>query len=213
MAGTHAPAGIGLAASPSLLTTRVHALLREPSDSSKCARLSRACLSSGVVLLSLCLLPAVGLTLYWSTPLLSPSAGSDKSPAPRSLPARKSSQSHAHRSSQVESAPAQPEIGKPEALSSILASGSAKPLPAFAPSSTTGPPDNANSMDTPASTAHGSASAGAWNESPMPLATAPSWQKVATDAASAGVAAIGQAGGGSGGGETQDGQSGQQGNH
>jgi len=55
---------------------------------------------------------------------------------------------------------------------------------------------------------NGGASDGAWDESPMPLATAPNWQKLATDAATAGVAAIGQASG-----ETQDGQSGQQGNH
>jgi beta-lactamase regulating signal transducer with metallopeptidase domain len=213
VARTHSPEGIGLAASPSLLATRVRALLCESSHSSICARLSRACLSSVVVLLSLCLLPALGLTLYWSAPLPALSTLSRRaSPATRSRSARKSFQAHAHLSSQPESAPAQPEIANLEAVSSILASPNVKPLPVLVISGATehGP---ANPKDTPSTTAQGDASAGAWNESPMPLATAPNWQKLATDAAAAGVAALGQGGVGSPGGETQDGQSGQQGNH
>jgi len=207
MSGAHSPEGIGLAASPSLLTTRVRALLCEPSHPSIYGRLSRACLSSAVVLLSLCILPAVELTLYWSAPLLSLSTRSrNASPLTRTLPARKTSQPHALRSVPA-SAPAQPEIASPETVSSILTGLSAKPLPAFATSSAS-EPGAVNPKDTPASTAQGGASAGAWHESPMPLATAPNWQKLATDAATAGVAAIGQASG-----ETQDGQSGQQGNH
>jgi len=207
MSGTHSPEGISLAASPSLLTTRVRALLCEPSHPSIYARLSRACLSSALVLLSLCLLPAVGLTLYWSAPLFSLSTRSrNASPVTRTLAARKSSQPHALRSV-PESAPAQPEIAIPEAVSSILTGLSAKPLPSFATSSAS-EPGAVNPKHTPASTAHGGASTGAWDESPMPLAVAPNWQKLAIDAATAGVAAIGQAGG-----DTQDGQSGQQGNH
>ena len=213
MAGTGSPEGIGLAASPSLLATRVRALLCESSHSSICARLSRVCLSSIVVLLSLCLLPAVGLTLYWSVPLPSLSTLSRRaSTETRSRSARKRFQAHAHRSSQPESAPSQPEIPNLEAVSSILASPNPKPLPVLVTSAASehGP---ANPQDTPASTANGDASVGAWNESPMPLATAPNWQKLATDLATVAVTAIGQGGVGSSGGETQDGQSGQQGNH
>jgi len=207
MSGTHAPNGIGLAASPSLLVTRVRALLCEPSHPSIYARLTRACLSSAIVLLSFCLLPAVGLTLYWSAPLLSLSTPSrHASPVPRSLPTRRTSQPQALRSV-LESAPAPPEIASPETVSSILTGLNVKPLPAFATSSAF-EPGAVTPKDTPASTVQGGASDGAWGESPMPLATAPNWQKLATDAATAGVAAIGQASG-----ETQDGQSGQQGNH
>lgn len=213
MAGAHSPEGIGLAASPSLLATRVRALLCEPSHSSIYASLGRACLSSVVVLLSLCLLPAVGLTLYWSTPLLPLSTRLRKaSPATRTLPARKNSPPYARRSSQPASSPVQPEIVPSEAISSIFRNLSAKPLPVFVTSSAT-EPGPANPKDTPVSTAHGGASGGAWNESPMPLATAPNWQTVAADLALAGVAAIGQGGGEPPGAEPQDGQSGQQGNH
>jgi beta-lactamase regulating signal transducer with metallopeptidase domain len=203
---TRSPEGIGLAASPSLLTIRVRALLSEPPHPSVFARLSRACLTSAVVLLSVCLLPAVGLTLYWSAPRPSRSSRlRNASPVRRTLQAHKASQPHAVRSV-PESITAQPEIANPETVSNILTGLSEKPLPSLATSSAT-EPGTVNPKD---STRAGGTSTRAWDESPMPLATAPNWHKLAIDAITRGVAAIGQAGGG---GDPRDGQSDQQGNH
>jgi beta-lactamase regulating signal transducer with metallopeptidase domain len=202
---THSRQGVCLAAAPSLLATRVRVLLSAPSASSIYARLSRACLSSAVALLSACLLPGVGLTLYWSVPLLSLSTQlRSASPETRTRPARKTFLPHTH-PSMPESAATRPQVTTPEAVSSILTGLSAKPLPTFTTSSAS-EPSAMNPKDTlPAS---GSESAGAWHESPVPLATGPNWQKLATDAAAGAIGSIGHAGG-----DTQDGQSGQQGNH
>jgi beta-lactamase regulating signal transducer with metallopeptidase domain len=206
---TRSPEGIGLAASPSQLTIRVRALLSEPPHPSVYARLSRACLTSAVVLLSVCLLPAVGLTLYWSAPRPSLSSRArNTSPVRRTMQARKASQPNAVRSV-PENTTAKPEIPSAETVPSILSGLNSRPLPVLATPSDT-EPGTVNPPGSPASSTQRGASVGAWDESPMPLASAPNWQKLATDAITRGVAAIGQAGGG---GDPRDGQSDQQGNH
>jgi beta-lactamase regulating signal transducer with metallopeptidase domain len=204
IAKTHVTEGIGFAASPSLLATRVHALLREPSSSSIFSRLSRACLSSTVVFLSVALLPAVGLTLYWSVPLTSPSASVQNASHARRTPAvHKTTQSRAPRIV-VENVPAQPDlINNSGILSGLFAHSGTKPLPvlqAQLPTEFT----TRNTRDSAAS----SHDSGAWRESPMPVASTPDWQTMATDTATSIASRIGQRGG-----ETSGGQSGEQGNH
>jgi beta-lactamase regulating signal transducer with metallopeptidase domain len=204
IAKRHVAEGIGFAASPSLLATRVRALLREPSPSSIFSRLSRACLSSTVVFLSVGLLPAVGLTLYWSVPIisLSPSA-QNASPAPRTPAVRKTAQPRAQHIV-VENVPTQPDLNNNSGiLSSFLAHSGTTPLPVLQ----TQPATEFGTVNTRDSTPS-SQETGAWRESPIPVAPAPDWQRMATDAATSLATTIGQ-----GGGDTRDGQSGQQGNH
>jgi hypothetical protein len=199
--------GIGFAASPSLLATRVRALLHEPSASSIYSKLSRACLSSLVVFLCVSLLPALGLTLYWPAPLASRSTSSrNASPARRTPTVRRASQPRPQRTVQ-ENVPAQPNLASSGILSGLFTHPDATPLPVLQAQPATGV-NTANAYDSSGPSRDKSASDRAWREAPMPVATAPNWQRMATDAATSIAATIGQ-----GGGETQDGQSGQQGNH
>jgi beta-lactamase regulating signal transducer with metallopeptidase domain len=202
------PEGIGLSASASLLTTRVRALLCEPYHTSIYSKLSRVCLISAVALLCVAILPAAGLRLYWSTTLSSIAVLSGNTMHAKRVPKVRRLSQPRLRQSVSESVPEQAGIPGSEMVSSILRHSSTGPMPVLV-EQRAGQSEAVSPTQSPTYTEAGQ-SGGVWREAPIPGASSPNWQRVATDAATAIMATAGKGGGG---GETQDGQSGQQGNH
>jgi beta-lactamase regulating signal transducer with metallopeptidase domain len=190
--------GIGFSSSASLLATRVRALLNEPTSCSARQKATRGGLILVVTMAAVCCLPSLGVTLYLPLPLMSWSIRShstDSSPTSW----KKSAVRKPHHSSGSKA------LAAPSPLAIAQTSGPQRPVDLYlAPQSPSLPVlrDSVAAADTtelvstcPRKTEDGVGALGshaAWDESPMPLASAraPNWRKIVTGVIKGGVAIV-----------------------
>ncbi len=186
---------IGFSSSASLLATRVRALLNEPTPFSARDRVTRAGLISVVTLATILWAPSLGVTLYLPEPLTSMPAWS---PSPDSIAGSKKSASRRSRRTSRSNM-----LIAPSPLAIALTPGSRKPIEFLFDSQSPSLPVLQDSVPGKSITepvfAHSRTtdddlrtrgSSAAWDESPMPLAKAPSWRKIVTGAIINGVAIV-----------------------
>jgi beta-lactamase regulating signal transducer with metallopeptidase domain len=205
------PGAIGFASSASLLATRVRAILREPSPYSAPRLTIRASVMILAAAMAACLLPGVGISLYWSPPsrsiaekVVSKIAAVKQNRVHVRKPAQKRMGAEPATEAEYTARPSEP-TSPPSGLFSDLSSRSLPVLvESRAGSDTNG---DTRSRRDPSDRIGAVNSQPAWDEGPMPrpLARSPNWRSVTIDAIRAGVA-LGRGG-------NSEGEDGEAGNH